>query len=130
MKSDRFTVSTDSYCVTDNLTGLMWVRSPDSVTRTWQQALDYANNLTLCGYTDWRLPDIKELQSLTDYSQSNPTLPAGPPFINVQLVHYWSSTSCTTYPKYAWVVNIWNGYVSGYYKSNSYYYVWPVRSGQ
>ena len=38
--SSRFTVSGD--CVTDNLTGLIWVRSPDSVARTWQQALDYA----------------------------------------------------------------------------------------
>src|SRR4030067_533587 len=64
--SPRFTVSTDGYCVTDNLTGLMWVRSPDSVTRTWQQALDYANGLSLCGYTDWRLPNVNELESMVN----------------------------------------------------------------
>jgi hypothetical protein len=59
--SPRFTVDGTGLCVTDNLTGLMWVRPPDSIFRTWANALTYANGLSLCGYDDWRLPNRKEL---------------------------------------------------------------------
>ncbi|MBF8251483.1 MAG: hypothetical protein HW382_1111 [Deltaproteobacteria bacterium] len=41
--SPRFTVDGTGLCVTDNLTGLMWVKTRDGTMRTWQQALDYAN---------------------------------------------------------------------------------------
>ena len=50
--------------VTDNLTGLTWVRLPDNIHRTWGEALDYANDLSLCGYANWRLPNINELASM------------------------------------------------------------------
>lgn len=126
----RFTVSTDGYCVTDNLTGLMWVRSPDSLTRTWQQALDYANGLTLCGYTDWRLPNVNELERLVHAGQSNSaTWLNTQGFSNVQSNYYWSSTSSANSTNYAWVVNMWGGNMYNSNKSNSSY-VWPVRSGQ
>lgn len=61
-----FTVGTgaEADCVTDNLTGLMWVKSPDSIGRQWDDAVTYARDLSLCGYTDWRLPTKKELSSL------------------------------------------------------------------
>lgn len=59
----RFSVDSSGDCMTDNLTGLMWVRSPDTTVRTWQQALDFANSLDLCGATDWRLPNVNELES-------------------------------------------------------------------
>ena len=36
--------------------------------RNWAAALNYAENLTLAGYSDWRLPNIKELQTLTDFT--------------------------------------------------------------
>lgn len=62
----RFTVSGD--CVTDKLTGLMWVRNgnpPEAIfLSSWFEAVNYANNLTLCGYSDWRLPNVNELESL------------------------------------------------------------------
>lgn len=127
----RFTASTDGYCVTDNLTGLMWVRSPDSVTRTWQQAIDYANGLSLCGYTDWRLSNVNELESLINAEQFNSaTWLNTQGFSNVQSDYYWSSTSVAYYTSYAWVVVMRGGGMGGLYKSNYYYYVWPVRSGQ
>ncbi|MGB8168341.1 MAG: sulfatase-like hydrolase/transferase, partial [Chthoniobacteraceae bacterium] len=53
--------------ITDTDTGLMWTQVPAPATG-WDAALTYAENLTLAGYSDWRLPDIKELQTLTDYS--------------------------------------------------------------
>ncbi len=131
--SPRFTAGTgtEAACVTDNLTGLMWVRSPDSVTRTWQQALDYANGLDLCGYTDWRLSNVNELESLVNAGQSNTAAWLNTQgFSNVQSSYYWSSTSVADYSYDAWVVNMWNGSMGAGSKSYYYYYVWPVRSGQ
>jgi len=134
----RFTVSGD--CVTDNLTGLMWVKSPDSITRQWDIALSYANNLVLCGYDDWRLPNINELRSLV-HSGYNEESCGGVPcvylsdwlnskgFSNVQSTFYWSSTTFAYYLTDAWEVNMRYGIVAYFYKSESEY-VWPVRGGQ
>ncbi len=55
--------------ITDNATGLMWQQSDDGNTRNWENALYDAENLTLAGYSDWRLPNAKELQSILDYSR-------------------------------------------------------------
>ena len=35
-------------------------------------------------FNDWRLPNVKELQSLLDYGHDYPALPPGHPFIKVQ----------------------------------------------
>lgn len=56
--------------ITDNATGLMWAKSDSKKGMLWQDALKYAENAELAGYTDWRLPDAKELQSLVDYNRS------------------------------------------------------------
>lgn len=125
----RFTVSGD--CVTDNLTGLMWVKSPDSTQRTWSQAIDYAKGLSLCGYTDWRLPNVNELESLINADEPNSAVWLNTQgFTNVQSDDYWSSSTSASYTFGAWVVRMWDGYV-GYHDVGYYnYYVWPVRSGQ
>ncbi len=54
--------------VTDQATELMWMKIDSNKTMTWQQALEYAKNLNYAGYNDWRLPNVKELQSIVDYS--------------------------------------------------------------
>lgn len=59
--------------ITDKATGLMWQKADDGVMRDWKTALQYAENLTLAGNQDWRLPNAKELQSLVDYSRSPQT---------------------------------------------------------
>jgi len=53
--------------VTDRHTGLMWQKTPDFVTRYWEDAGKYARSLTLAGHRDWRLPTIKELFSIADF---------------------------------------------------------------
>lgn len=49
--------------VTDNVTGLMWLQDMGGK-MTWDEALSYAENFELAGYTDRRLPNAKELQSI------------------------------------------------------------------
>jgi len=88
--------------VTDNLTGLIWLKNAGCFSPTiWSNALTDVNQLAsgICGLTDgssagqWRLPNINELESLLDVSASNPALPVGNPFTNVSSGIYWSSTS-------------------------------------
>jgi len=128
--SPRFTVDGTGLCVTDNLTGLMWVKTPDSTARTWANALTYANGLSLCGYDDWRLPNVNELESLINAEQANTAAWLNTQgFSNVQAGDYWSLSTYANYPTYAWGVCMWDGYVYGDDKTFSYY-VWPVRAGQ
>jgi hypothetical protein len=91
--------------ISDLATGLMWQMSDDGETRDWEEALDYAENLELAGYDDWRLTNIKELQSIVDYSKSLDTTnsPAidslfvlseiKDPEGNMNYGYYWSSTT-------------------------------------
>ncbi|WP_413698864.1 DUF1566 domain-containing protein [Psychromonas sp. KJ10-10] len=53
--------------VTDNNTGMMWQKTPDYEHYSYDDAIGYCEVLTTAGYTDWRLPTIKELYSLSDF---------------------------------------------------------------
>lgn len=55
--------------ITDQATGLMWMKADSAKGMNWQQALSYAENLEHAGYSDWRLPNAKELHSIVDYSR-------------------------------------------------------------
>ena len=88
--------------VSDHLTGLLWLRNAGCFNlELFAAALADVNQLATgaCGLTDgskpgdWRLPNLNELESMVDVSQSSPAVPAGSPFINVQNAIYWSSTS-------------------------------------
>jgi hypothetical protein len=130
----RFTVSGD--CVTDNLTGLMWAGDANiDGLKTWTNALTYTEDVTVCGYVDWRLPNSKELFSLIDRSQSGPALPTLPtlhPFTNIQSALndlYWSSTTYAFNPTGAWTIDMILGGLIPLLKTNQAF-VWPVRGGQ
>jgi hypothetical protein len=138
--------------VTDKLTGLMWLKNANCINShypgfdndegpgdgevTWVHALDFVagiNNGTypLCGagYTDWRLPNIRELNSLIDYGRV-PTFPANTPFTGVTYGNYWSSTThAMVSMSLAFWVNFGDASVSNYPKTSSQY-VWPVRGGK
>ena len=93
--SPRFTDNGDG-TVKDELTGLVWTKNANLTggTGTWQQALDYVAGMNAgthpnFGYTDWRLPNVNELKSLTDNSRYSPALPSGHPFTNVSNSYYW-----------------------------------------
>lgn len=56
--------------ISDLATGLMWLSTDDGTARDWEEALSYAENSGYAGYSDWRLPSAKELQSIVDYTNS------------------------------------------------------------
>lgn len=90
--------------VTDELTGLTWQSSQYSDSITWEQALQYADTLTTGGQTDWRLPNIKELQSISDAQLTAPSLPSNH-FTVVSSGKYWSSTSLPNQTAKAWYLD-------------------------
>lgn len=66
-------VDNNNGTITDNATGLMWMQNDDGSGMLWEDALSYAEDFSYAGYTDWRLPNVKELQSIIDYSRSPET---------------------------------------------------------
>jgi hypothetical protein len=91
--------------VTDNATSLTWTRSDSGMGMDWASALAYCKALDYAGVTDWRLPNVKELQSLVDYSRSPDTTDSAAidPLFNVTAItneagrtdypFFWSSTT-------------------------------------
>lgn len=64
-------VDNDDGTVTDQSTQLMWAQDDSGERMDWLGALKYAKTSELAGYTDWRLPNNKELQSLVDYDKKS-----------------------------------------------------------
>ncbi len=60
--------------VTDNVTGLIWQQTPDSGSLSWAQAQAYCEALSLGGLEDWRMPSLKELFSISNFSAGWPYL--------------------------------------------------------
>jgi hypothetical protein len=91
--------------VSDAATGLTWTQSDNGTGVLWQDALAYCETLDFAGASDWRLPNIKELHSLTDYSRSPDITGSAAidPIFNVTGItneggqpdfpFYWSSTT-------------------------------------
>jgi hypothetical protein len=111
----RFTDRGDG-TVKDNLTGLVWLKNTSCFAQAdWTTALANANDLASgsCGLTDgsmagdWRLPNVRELQSLIDFGQLDPALPSGHPFPRfppASSIIYWSSTTFVGSPDLRWVM--------------------------
>jgi hypothetical protein len=127
--------------VTDNLTGLIWMKNANAFGfLNWANALSAANTLKSGDFDlndgsqegEWRLPNLRELQSLVDYGRAIPALSAVNPFTNVYPSLYWSSTTYagpTGTNDYAWSVDFGDGYVISNGKINNLFPVWCVRGG-
>jgi len=82
-----YTLSSSGNIVTDNVTSLMWTQSTDidgdGITtdaddkKSYDDAIAYCSNLSLDGYDDWRLPDIKTQYSLIQFTRIAPSSYAG-----------------------------------------------------
>ena len=111
--------------VTDNLTQLVWQKVPTTTALTWEQALSYAEGLTLAGVSDWRLPNIKELQSLNDEGAMNPSVNTTY-FSAIGVKNYWSSTTLLPNPSNltsAWYWNTQFGITTYDTKTNTNYVI-------
>lgn len=90
--------------VTDLATGLMWGKADSGVGMEWKDALAYAEGSTASGYSDWRLPNAKELESIADYSRSPSATDAasrGPAIDSVFSISNIGSAATPDYP-YFW----------------------------
>lgn len=97
--------------VSDEATGLMWQQADEGIALDWKNALQYASSSEFAGYSDWRLPSIKELQSIVDYTRSPTTTnsPAIDPVFSCTSItnpdgtlnypYYWSATTLLDGPK-------------------------------
>jgi hypothetical protein len=114
--------------VTDNYTRLQWQKAPSPDSLTWEDGLKYAAALNTAGKTDWRMPNVKELQSLNDEKLSKPSLNTAY-FPAVAVANFWSSTTLlqrTT--TIAWDMNTEYGIVT-YHDKSLKEYVLCVRGG-
>lgn len=139
--NSRYTLNGDG-TATDNTTGLQWMRctlgqtfnsneascTGTAITYNWQQALTQANTHNLAQQGDWRLPNIKELQSLVATNR-------GIPAINLEVFPstafgcYWSSSAYAGNGYSAWCVFFIGGNTLDSYNGNSAF-VRLVRNGQ
>ena len=123
----RFTIQAETNVVKDNLTGLLWARNANQGgAMNWTNALIFCEALSLGGFSDWRLPNVRELESLVNYGASDPALPAGYPFTAVQSDYYWSGSSYFSGATFAWGISIYDGNLWNEAKT-ALHYVWPVR---
>jgi len=135
----RYTDNGDG-TVTDSLTGLMWLKDGGCIKKRWNDSLNiivdfntspqrYACSGYSANYDDWRMPNVKELESMINYETSDAAgwlNSAG--FTNVKYSSYWSSTTSQKSAAQAWMMNMKK---SGKLLQNkkSSYYTWPVRGG-
>ena len=125
--------------VTDIVTGLMWLQCSlgqdlsdncsDSASKyDWQDALDIAESYNLGNYSDWRLPNIKELVSLAALDRHNPTINSTV-FPNTPSDWYWSSSPYDGFDGYILWLSFDQGDESSSHSSSNLF-VRLVRSGQ
>lgn len=103
--------------VTDKKSGLVWQQAETGL-MNWTAALSYCENLSLAGATDWRLPNIKELQFLIDETRYNPAIDTTF-FPNAYVSSYWVSTTYASSVGSAWYVDTGDGYIDQFDKNNS-----------
>ena len=102
--------------ITDNLTQLVWQKNPRIDSMTWEDALQYADTFQLAGYTDWRLPNIKELQSINDEKRGSPSI--NKTFFPTAITgKYFSSTTLPNQTTKAWYLDTQYGITTYQYKT-------------
>lgn len=137
----RFTLN-DNGTVTDNQTGLMWMRcslgqtwdgttcTESASTYTWVQALASANESNYANFSDWYLPNMKEYASIVETACYNPAINQTV-FPNTPSSGYWSSSPYAYRDNVVWSVGFSKGedYLNYKYKFRNIH-VRLVRAGQ
>jgi hypothetical protein len=133
--SKRFELVLGDEAVLDKETGLVWEKSPDPIPRPVPPTTGVCYLKTVGGRKGWRAPTTEELASLIDPTQTNPALPSGHPFTNVQMPDPY----CVPQPSHAYylstgyVIDFSNGNIVFYnfsafpYPSCDLFFIWCVR---
>ena len=111
-------LSLSSDVVTDSKTGLMWQDNSAAkyTKKDWKGALSFCSALRLAGHDDWRLPTVKELETVVGASPRNMDMKKG--FKNVGgSGYYWSSSADESNEAFAWMMNFKRGYEYINYKT-------------
>ena len=112
----------------DNQTGLMWLTNGNlNGPMNWEVAITWCENLNYAGYTDWRLPNAKELMSIVICYRANPSIDIGK-FRNTTISYYWTSTTDASSTAEACLVFFLHGGTAITNKTSAYY-VRAVRGG-
>ena len=97
--------------ITDEATGLIWQKEDSKIAMDWKSALEYARSLNLAAQSDWRLPTVKELQSIVEYENNIDksgkasilelfqTSRRDNPDGSLNYPYYWASTTLLDGPK-------------------------------
>ena len=110
--------------VYDTKTKLTWQQTVPSTTYTWANAKTYCGSAavsTSLGGTGWRLPTLKELQTIVDGSRFAPSIYQGA-FLSAAGDNHWSSTPSVPVPSSAWAVDFGVGFAA-YSDASSAYHV-------
>ena len=116
--------------VTDLLTGLRWLKVANltGAPVSWLEALAAVaalNRRAVTGITNWRLPNINELEALVDCACHSPALSVSHPFAEVQEV-YWSATTSFFERDWAWALYLHKGAIGVGYKAGATFHAWAV----
>jgi hypothetical protein len=103
VQSSQSLVDNGNGTVTDKRTGLIWQQGEPGFIE-WGSALSYCEGLPLGGHSDWRLPNVKELESLTDDTRYFPAIDTSF-FPDAWPNNYCSSTTHTRNSAAVWSVN-------------------------
>ena len=141
------------FVIIDHLTGLVWLGDADDYnsgnTQSWNVAMNTdssdtnpnlgggTNQFSYCGHTDWRMPNVLELNSLVNLACGNGAsgdcsltpaawLNDAQGFSNLPNGLYWSSSKYAPDTGLAWFVNMSDGVVSSF-SHRSDFQVLPVR---
>jgi hypothetical protein len=117
--------------VTDRLSGLTWTRNASYSKNfiSWEDAGHMVQQMNAnmdFGFNDWRVPHIRELESLIDLAMHSPALPSDHPFAGIN-DFYWSSTTSIYETRYAWTLYMQDGALGVGFKANPEFFLWPVR---
>lgn len=118
---DNFTLLSNGLAQ-DKATGLMWMRcaygqtwdstnstcTGTAVQITWQDALQASELATDGGYSDWRLPNVKELATIVEKRCVDPAVNATV-FPSTAADNFWTSTTVSDEHSWAWSVAFYNG---------------------
>ncbi|MBI9049600.1 MAG: DUF1566 domain-containing protein [Anaerolineaceae bacterium] len=117
--------------ITDEATGLMWSQADSGEGMDWETALAYAqtqNAANYLGYSDWRLPNVKELQSIVNYDYAPDAAdttydgPAIDPMFSVSEIT--NEAGNADYPYY------WTSTSARFQSGGDFYYAWYVAAGR